>query len=153
MNSGRATASVFPVPPLVASANPVLLHRSSLLAFGMIMFWSFAVEAGLVVLLLAFQGAAPLRVFLAYFVGNAAVFFFVFQPLLMRSRSPPVLALEVMVVFIDGLVLKLLVTFDAFQGDAYRGVSWTRSTAISGIGNGLSYFIGYVATQRPWEMH
>ena len=61
--------------------------------------------------------------------------------------------MELLVVLIDGLVIKLLVTFAAFQGDNYRGVSWLRSTVISGLGNGLSYFVGYIATQRPWEFH
>ena len=139
--------------PLVASGNPVMLDPSSLLAFYIVAFWAFVIEAGVVALLLAFRGIAPLRVFMAYFVANAAVFFFVFQPLLEASSNPPVLALEALVVLVDGLVIKLLVTFAAFQGDNYRGVSWLRSTVISGLGNGLSYFVGYIATQRPWEVH
>ena|SRR5579864_6176770 len=139
--------------PLVASANPVMLNPSSLLAFCVVAFWAFVVEAGVVALLLAFRGVATLRVFMAYFVANAAVFIFLFQPLLMSSTSLPVLALEALVVLIDGLVIKLLVTLAVLQGDNYRGVTWLRSTIISGIGNGLSYFIGYVATQRSWESH
>lgn len=139
--------------PLVASANPVMLNPSSLIAFFVVAFWAFVVEAGVVALLLAFRGVAPLRVFIGYFIANAAVFIFLFQPLLMGSNSPPVLALEALVVLIDGLVIKLLITLAAFQGDNYRGVGWLRSTVISGIGNGLSYFIGYIATQRPWEVH
>ena len=139
--------------PLVARANPVMLNPSSLMAFCVVVFWSFVVEAGVVALLLAFRGAAPLRFFMAYFAANAAVFIFLFQPPLMGSSNPPVLVLEVLVVLIDGLIIKLLATLNTFQGDDYRGVSWLRSTVISGIGNGLSYFIGYVATQRPWEIH
>lgn len=139
--------------PLAASANPVMLNPSSLIAFYVVAFWSFVVEAGVVALLLTFRGIAPLRVFIAYFVANAAVFFFLFQPQLKGSGSPPVLVLEALVVLIDGLIIKLLVTLEGFQGDNFRGVSWLRSTAISGIGNGLSYFVGYIATQRPWEVH
>jgi hypothetical protein len=63
------------------------------------------------------------------------------------------MVLEALVVLIDGGIIKLLVTLDTFQGDDYRGVSWLRSTIISAIGNGLSYFTGYVATRRPWEIH
>jgi hypothetical protein len=84
------------------------------------------------------------RGFIAYFVADAAVFFFLFQPLLMGSSSPPVLVLEALVVPIDGLIIKLLVTLDYFQGDNYRSVGWRRSTVISAIGNGLSYFVGYI---------
>ena len=140
------------VAPLTASANPVMLDPSSLLAFYIVAFWAFVVEAGVITLLLTFRGVAPLRVFVGYFIANAAVFCFLFQPLLEGSINPPVLVLEGLVVLIDGLVIKLLVTFAPFQGDNYRGVSWLRSTVISGVGNGLSYFIGYIATQRPWEV-
>jgi hypothetical protein len=139
--------------PLKASANPVMLAPSSLLAFYIVAFWAFVVEAGVVTLLLTFRGVAPLRVFLGYFIANAAVFFFVFQPLLEGSFNLPVLVLEGLVVLIDGLVMKVLVTLAPFQGDNYRGVSWLRCSIVSGIGNSLSYFIGYIATQRPWEVH
>jgi hypothetical protein len=139
--------------PLVAHANPVVLDPSSLLAFYAVAFWSLVVEAGLVALLLTVRGVAPLRIFIAYFCTNAAVFFFLFEPLLEGNRSPPVPVLEALVVLIDGLAIKVLVTIPALQGDAYRGVSWLRSTVISGLGNGLSYFIGYIATQKPWEIH
>jgi hypothetical protein len=149
----RSLTAICLLIPLVASANPVMLNPSSLIAFFVVAFWAFVVEAGIVALLLAFRGVAPLRVFIAYFVANAAVFFLLFEPLLERSSSPLVLALEALVVLIDGLVIKLLVTLDYFQGDNYRGVGWLRSLLLSGVGNGLSYFIGYIATQKPWEIH
>jgi hypothetical protein len=139
--------------PLAASANPVMLNPSSLIAFFVVAFWALVVEAGVVALLLTFRGIAPLRVFTGYLIANAGVFFFLFQPLLMGSSCPPVLALEVLVVLIDGLIIKLLVTLDYFQGDNYRSVGWRRSTVISAIGNCLSYFVGYIATQKPWEIH
>ncbi len=58
-----------------------------------------------------------------------------------------------MVVVIYAAVIKLLVMLNPFQGDSYRGVGWLRSLMISGVGNTLSYLVGYIATQRPWEMH
>jgi hypothetical protein len=149
----RSLTAIFLLIPLVASANPVILDPSSLIAFFVVAVGAFVVEAGIIALLLAFRGVAPLRVFVAYFAANAAVFFFLFQPLLMGSSDPPVLALEALVVLIDGLVIKLLVTLAAFQGDNYRGVGWLRSLFLSGIGNGLSYFVGYIASQKPWEIH
>lgn len=145
--------SICLLTPLVAHANPVILDPSSLLAFCVVTFWAFVVEAGVVALLLAFRGVAPLRVFVGYFVANAGVFFFLFQPLLESNNSPPVLLLELVVVVFDGLIIKLLATLAPFQGDNYRGVSWLGSTLISGIGNGLSYFVGCIAAQKPWEIH
>ena len=149
----RTLTAICLLIPLAASANPVMLNPSSLIAFYVVAFWAFVVEAGIIALLLTFRGVAPLRVFFAYFIANAAVFFFLFEPLLERSSSPLVFALEALVVLIDGLVIKLLVTLDYFQGDNYRGVGWLRSLLLSGVGNGLSYFIGYIATQKPWEIH
>ena len=138
--------------PSVASATPVILNPASLLAFCIVAFWAMVVEAGVVALLLAFRGAAALPVFGGYFVLNGAVFLFLFQPLIVGSRSLPVPVLEAMVVLIDGVVIKLLVTFNPFQGDSYRGVGWFRSLVTSGIGNALSYLVGYIATSRQWEM-
>jgi hypothetical protein len=138
--------------PSLGSANPVILNPSSLIAFCVIAFWAMVVEAGVVALLLAFRGVATLQVFGAYFVLNAAVFLFLFQPLLLGSRSLPVPLLEAMVVLVDGVVIKLLVAFSAFQGDGYRGVGWVRSLVTSGIGNALSYAVGYIVSRRPWEM-
>ena len=138
--------------PSLVSANPVMLNPSSLLAFCMVAFWAMVVEAGVVALLLAFRGAAALPVFVGYFVLNGAAFLFLFQPLLVGSRSVPLPVLEALVVLIDGAVIKLLVALNLFQGDSYRGVGWVRSLVTSGIGNALSYLVGYIATRRPWEM-
>ncbi|HOC58077.1 MAG TPA: hypothetical protein PKI20_20835 [Verrucomicrobiota bacterium] len=140
----RILTTICLLVPLVASANP-MLSLSSLIAFVVVAFWALAAEAGVVDLLLASRGVAPLRLFTGYFVANVAVFIFLFQLLLTGSNSPPVLALEVLIVLLDGLVIKALVTLAAFRGHNFRGVSWLYSTLIAGIGNGLSYFIGIVA--------
>ena len=138
--------------PSIASANPVVLNPSSLLAFCVVVFWAMVVEAGVVALLLAFRGAAALPIFVAYFVLNSAVFLFLFQPSLVGSRSAPVPVLEAGVVLIDGAIIKLLVALNPFQSDSYRGVSWLRSLFASGLGNAISYLVGVIATRRPWEM-
>ena len=136
--------------PLAAFANPVMIEPSSLLAFCIVVFWALVVEAGVVALLLAFQGLNPLRIFIAYGVTNIAVFLFVFEPLLNQEWSS-VPVLEILVVLLDGLAIKLLTRLSAFQGDDFKGVSWLRSFIISCIGNAASYFIGNIASHRPWE--
>jgi hypothetical protein len=160
LSIGRLQAGSLPVilvlvyllAPATANANPVIINPSSILAFYVVAFWAMVVEAGVVALLLAFRGAAALQVFAAYFFLNGAVFVFFFQPLVEGSRSLPVPVLEAMVVLIDAAIIKLLVTFNPFQGDSYRGVGWIRSLVTSGIGNALSYFVGYIASRKPWEM-
>jgi hypothetical protein len=146
----RFLVALLLLTPVLAQANPVIINPASLLAFCYVAFWAFVVEAGLVALLLLFRGLAPLRVFMAFFMANGLIFFFLFQPLLDREWLPlPVL--EVMVVLIDSLVIKLLVSLNALQGDDYGGVSWSFSTVISGVGNAASYLVGYFASHKPWE--
>ncbi len=137
--------------PTAARANPVMLNPSSLMALCIVAFWAFAVEAGVVAFLLGLRGVAPFRAFIAYFAASGAIFFSLFQPLITGNRNLPVLALEGLVVLLDGLAIKLMVTLDLFQGDNYRNVTWLRSLVISGIGNVFSYFIGHLANHRPWE--
>jgi hypothetical protein len=83
---------------------------------------------------------------------DGAVDLFLFQPLLAGNRAVPVPVLVTVVVLVDVAVIKMLVAFNPFQGECHRGVGWFRSLVTSGIGNALSYFVGYIATSRPWEM-
>src|SRR5205809_8009762 len=85
--------------PLTAFANPVQIDGTSLLAFCIVAFWAFVVEAWIVALLLAFRGLAPLRAFAAYFIGNCLIFLFVFQSLL-GWDCLPITVLDLLVVFI-----------------------------------------------------
>jgi hypothetical protein len=133
----------------VCQANPVVVDVTSLIAFCYVVLAAFLVEAGVVALLLTFRGLAPLRIFAAYFVANALVFFFVFEPLLGR-RWLPVPVLEFLIVLIDALGIKLLVGLDTLQGEDFAGVSWSGAVVISGIGNLLSFLVGYIASQKPW---
>lgn len=136
--------------PLVVEANPVILDPSSLLAFAVVAFWAFVVEAGIVALLLTLCGLQPLRVFVIYFLIKLTVFLFVFQPLLQRSWSIPLL--EVLVVCFNGLVIKILAGMAGLQTDDYRKVSWLCAVIISLLGNGASFFVGVIASRKPWEM-
>ena len=62
------------------------------------------------------------------------------------------LVLEALVVILDGLAIKFLTSLNPFQGDGYRRVGWWRAFVISCIGNAASYFIGTIASQKPWEI-
>jgi hypothetical protein len=93
------------------------------------------------------RGVAPLPLFVAYFILNGAVFLCFFQPLLWIGALP-VPVLEGIVVLVDALVIRLLAARGAFQGDRYRGVGWLSSLLASGIGNALSYLVGYLI--RHW---
>jgi hypothetical protein len=136
--------------PLTAMANPVIIDPTSLLAFAMVAFWAFVVESGIVALLLAFCSLQPLRIFMAYFVVKAAVFLFLFQPLLEREWPIPIL--ESLVVCLDALAIKILAGCGALQTDNYGRLKWLRAFVISLAGNAVSFFIGLIASHKPWEM-
>ena len=136
--------------PLVAYANPVILDPTSLIASCYVALGAFLVETGVVSMLLLFRGLSPLRVFFGYFVANACVFGVIFYPLLQKNWVPwPFL--EPLVVGIDGVAIKCLAHIDFFQGDNYEGVTWRRAFLISTIGNAMSFFVGIIVSQKPWE--
>jgi hypothetical protein len=136
--------------PFAALANPVIVEPSSLFAFCFVAFWALVVEAGVVAVLLAWSGLNPLRMFLAYGATNLLVFLVVFEPLLSSGRGNVPL-LEALVVGLDALSIKILTGFDGLQGDDFSSVSWLRAVCISLAGNAVSYFIGNIASQKPWE--
>lgn len=144
-----AAISICCLAPLVAFANPVMLDPSSLLAFGFVAFWAFVVESGIVALLLAFNGMTALRFFFSYFFCNAMVYFFLFSPLLNRGWS--ILGLELLVVCVDALAIKILSKISGLQGDSYRSVKWWNALVVSLAGNSASYFVGFIASRKPWE--
>ena len=135
--------------PAIARANPVVLNGSSLIAFCIVAFWAFILEAGIVALLLFFRGMAPLKLFGTYFLTNILIFFFIFQPLLNREWLPLPL-LELFIIAVDGVAIKLLASVGPLQGDAFAGVSWSRSFLVSLFGNAVSYFVGCIASHKPW---
>src|SRR5437899_1687033 len=100
-------------------------------------------------LLLFFRGMAPLKIFGAYFLANILIFFFIFQPLLNREWLPLTL-LELLIVAVDGFAIKFLACVGPLQGDAFVGVSWSRSFLVSMFGNATSYFVGCIASHKPW---
>lgn len=148
--AARISIALCLLMPLPVLANPVVLEPTSLFAFVVVAFWALVVEAGIVALLMTFQGLNPLRIFVAYGVTNIGVFIFVFMPLLDEEWAS-IPFLEILVVILDCLAIKLLTRFGTLQTDNYKGVSWLRCFIISCVGNTVSYFIGNIASHKPWE--
>lgn len=136
--------------PVAAWADPYMLNPASLIAFWVVAFWALVVESGIVALLLTFRGLNPLRFFMAYAVANILVFLLVCEPSI-SSEKISVPLLEGLVVVLDAVSIKLLTYWDALRGDDFKGVSWLRALGISIIGNSASYFIGAIASHKPWE--
>ena len=136
--------------PMVMRANPYIVNPSSLIAFGVVAASALIVEAGVVALLLAFAGLAPLRMFVGFLLANVAIFMFIFWPLQGRVSLP---VLEALVVIIDAACIKLLSKLAVFQGDSYRNVGFLFAGATSLAGNAVSFCIGVMASGKPWKVH
>jgi hypothetical protein len=136
--------------PGTINANPVILNPTSLVAFCVVAFWAFIVETGIVTLATAFRGVVVWRMFVCYYIVNALVFFFLFEPLLERG-STPVLPLELLVVVIDASVIKFLTSMDFLQGESYQGLTWRSAFITSAVANSFSFLVGYIASHKPWE--
>jgi hypothetical protein len=75
-----------------------------------------------------------------------------FQSLIVGSTPPPVPVPEIMVVLMDGTVIKLPVALAFLLGGRHRDASWGCSSVASGIGNTLRYLLCYIAMRRSLEM-
>lgn len=128
-------------------ADPIIVSPSSIVAFYVVVGTALIVETGIVSGLLAFRGIAPLNFFTGYLVTNVSIYLLVFGlPFFVEPSF--VFWKEILVIFLDGLTIKLLVIFPVFQGDNYRNVSWRLALLISCIGNAASYLIGEVANHQ-----
>ena len=76
----RLVIAIGVLTPFLACADPVLVNPSSVIAFWVVAFAALVVETGVVTLLLAFSGLAPLPMFVGYLIANVAVFLFIFLP-------------------------------------------------------------------------
>ena len=128
-------------------ADPIVVSPGSIVAFYIVVATALVVETGIVSALLAFRGVAPLNLFFGYLVTNVAVYLLVFGlPFFVEPSF--VFLKEMLVILLDGLSIKFLVSFPVFQGDNYRNVTWRLALLISGIGNAVSYIIGEIAKHQ-----
>jgi hypothetical protein len=134
--------------PFGVYADPIVINPSSLISLYVVIFVALIVEAGVVTLLLTFRSVAVLKMFFAYLVANVMIYLLIFGlPFGYELASVP--TREALAVLFDGLAIKLLVSFDALQGDDFKDVSWLRALCISCAGNAVSYFIGSIASHKP----
>jgi hypothetical protein len=137
--------------PLVVRANPVIINPASLIAFWVVAFMALMVEAGIVALLLAFRGVAPIASFVVLLLLNLGVFVCLFFPAVERG-SVPLPILEGGVLVLDAIGIRLVAAFGPFQQDHYAPVGWMRALVFSALGNATSFFVGVVGSGAPWEV-
>ncbi|MDD5064758.1 MAG: hypothetical protein PHQ35_08395 [Phycisphaerae bacterium] len=134
---------VFLFPAAIALANPranpfPMDWLKSTIFYGS----CFGVEVLLVATILFFCHMSIVPLLITLFIGNLLIYFFIFQPVLEATEN--VLVSEAVIVFVDGVFIKILSLFDAFQLDDFKGLKWITAFIIAAAGNLLSYYSGIV---------
>ncbi len=102
----------------------------------------FGTEVLLVVTILFFCHMSVVPLLITLFIGNLLMYFFIFQPVLEATEN--VLASEAVIVFVEGVFIKMLSRFDTFQLDDFKRLKWITAFIIAAAGNFLSYYSGIV---------
>jgi hypothetical protein len=128
-------------PAATAFANPIVVFDpvywiKSLSILGTIL----GLETFLVVTILFFCHMTVIPSLIAVFSGNLLIYFIIFQPLL--SAIENVWICEIVIVVIEGILIKVISLFDVFQLEEFKGLKWVTAFICSAIGNAFSYFLG-----------
>lgn len=124
----------------VAYANPIVVDPVGNIAYIIVLGSAVAIEAGIATLLLLFWGIEPTPVYIGLIVGNLAIYFAVFLPLL--ERVSMIWLAEAVVVGFDAVLIKILMHYDTFCGDTFRPLKWRYAFIIAAVGNLVSYYVG-----------
>jgi hypothetical protein len=108
--------------------------------FGVILFIAFGVETLVVTTILYFCHMEFVPTLVAVFIGNAAIYFIIFSPLLSAVHNVP--AAEMLIIAIEGIYIKIISSIDTFQLEDFKGLKWPTALMIFTVGNALSYLSG-----------
>jgi len=128
-------------PAAIAFANPVVsLNPVYWVKPFLILGTILGLETFLVVTILFFCHMAVIPCLIAYFSGNILIYFIIFQPLL--SAIDNVWICEIIIIVIEGILIKVISTFDVFQLEEFKGLKWITAFICSATGNAFSYYLG-----------
>jgi hypothetical protein len=125
-----------------AYANPIVFDPVGSVASAIVLGSAVVIEAGIVTLILLFWGIEPKPVYMALIVGNSAVYFLIFLPLV--EFSSKIWIAEAVIVGLDAVLIKIITHYDIFCGDTFRLLKWRYAFIIAAIGNLVSYYVGVV---------
>jgi hypothetical protein len=129
------------LPAATAIANPVIVWTPLDWVVPVITYVScFGAEVLLVATILYFCHMAMVPLLIALFTGNIVMYFVIFLPVLSKTGSVP--ASEAVIVAVEGVFIKMLSSFEAFQLEDFKGLKWRSAFIIAVAGNLLSYYSG-----------
>jgi hypothetical protein len=129
-------------PAATAFANPVNFNHGSWIAFGIVFGATFGLEACVITTILFFCHMEAIPSLIAMLVGNIAIYFIIFKPLLSAVNN--VLVAEILIIIVEGIFIKIISLLDTFQQEDFKGLKWRTAFIASAVGNALSYYSGAI---------
>jgi hypothetical protein len=126
----------------VVWANPVTLPTVSDGGRLVVFLSASAVEVSIVTLFLFCFDMALKPVWFVLFFGNMIIYYMLFLPLM--EAIPNLLLVEGLIVAADGVLIKMVSLFDAFQQHTFRRLQWKYALLIAAVSNVVSYYLGLV---------
>lgn len=123
-----------------ALANPIIYEPTHLIPYIYIVSSCLLVESCIAAFILFFLDLSPKPMAAALFVGNLIIYFTIFRPFYQRVDS--FLISEVMIVVLDGILIKIISLNAAFQENTFKRLRWSSAFIVALIGNVVSYYAG-----------
>jgi hypothetical protein len=127
-------------PTATAFANPIVIDADVWFRLGIILVAAFSVETLVVTTILYFCHMEFIPTLIAIFVGNFAIYFIIFKPILLSVHN--VMVAELLIVAVEGIFIKIISSIDTFQLEEFKELKWPTAIIISAVGNAMSYFSG-----------
>jgi hypothetical protein len=121
-------------------ANPLGVDPAGMAAGIVVISAALLLEVFVTTGVLLFCGMAVVPMFFALVLGNIVSYLGLALPLYaLVQRVWPV---ETVIVVAEAALLKLLSSFNLFQGDAFDGLKWRWALLAALAGNACSYYVG-----------
>jgi hypothetical protein len=132
-------------PAATAFANPVNFDPASWIGYVVVLGSTLGLEAIIITIILLFCHMQPASSFIALLTGNVVMYFAIFRPVL--SAVENVWVAELMIIVVEGIFIKVISLFDAFQLEDFKGLKWRTAFICAAAGNALSYYVGTIISR------
>ncbi len=123
-----------------ARANPLGVDPAGMAAGIVVIIAALLLEVFVTTGFLLFSGIAVVPMFFALVLGNAVSYVGILLPLYEATKI--VWLVEVVIVAVEGVLVKGLSHIGLFQGDTFDGLKWRTAFLSVLAGNACSYYVG-----------
>jgi len=128
-------------PAVMVYANPIVNPIPNI-GFIIVLGTALGLEVLAATTILYFCHMAFVPLLIALFVGNLIMYFAIFQPILSTIHN--VFISEAIIVFVEGIFIKVISRLDVFQLEEFKRLRLTTALIVAAVGNAISYSAGLV---------